>query len=120
MRRGGAWLRGHTARRRRGGAEAEMAGALLRSGNLRDFHPLGAVGSPVFRAASQLRAAMRRHIGADVADLFAIPKQHERGDIVDWYAPEPGDVVPWSAATAEQRAAATATLLAARTRLAAE
>lgn len=97
-----------------------MAGALLRSGNLRDFHPLGAVGSPVFRAASQLRAAMRRHIGADVADLFAIPTQHERGDIIDWYAPEPGDVVPWSTATPEQRAAAKATLLAARTRLAAE
>jgi hypothetical protein len=97
-----------------------MAGALLRSGNLREFHPLGAVGSPVFRAASQLRAAMRRHIGTDIADLFAVPKQHERGDVIDWYAPEAGDVVPWSAATPEQRAAAKATLLAARTRLAAE
>ena len=76
-----------------------MAGALLRSGSLSDFHPLGAVGKPVYSAASQLRATVRRLYGQDVADLFAIPKRHDQGDVIDWYAPEPGSVVPWSAAT---------------------
>ncbi len=67
-----------------------MAGALLRSGSLTEFHPLGAVGKPVYSAASQLRAAVRRLYGAEAADLFAIPKRHDQGDVIDWYAPEPG------------------------------
>lgn len=96
-----------------------MPGPLLRSGSLREFHPLGALGNPVYSAASQLRAAMRRHVGADVADLFAIPRRHEPADTIDWYAPQAGEVVPWSAATAEQRAAARAALLAVRARIAA-
>ena len=95
-----------------------MAGALLRSGSLSEFHPLGAVGKPVYSAASQLRAAVRRLYGADAADLFAIPKRHDQGDIIDWYAPEPGPVVPWSAATAEERTGALALLRSARERLA--
>jgi hypothetical protein len=95
-----------------------MAGPLLRSGNLREFHPLGAVGNPVYSAASQLRAAMRRQLGQEVADLFAIPRQNEQGDTIDWYAPYDGDVVPWSAATTEERTAAKDALLAARQRIA--
>lgn len=94
-----------------------MSGALLRTGGLRDFHALGAVGNPVHSAASQLRAAMRRQLGEDVANLFAIPKQNQRGDAIDWYAPTDGNVVPWSAATPEERAEAKAALLAARERL---
>ena len=43
----------------------------MRSGQLRDFQALGAVGSPVYSAASQLRAAMRRQISPEVADLLA-------------------------------------------------
>jgi hypothetical protein len=91
-----------------------MAGALLRSGSLREFHPLGAVGRPVYSAATQLRAAMRRQLGDDVADLFAIPKANDRGDQIDWYAPRQGGVVPWSSATPEERSEAKAALLAAR------
>ncbi|MFO1153262.1 MAG: SrfA family protein [Rhodospirillales bacterium] len=95
-----------------------MAGALLRSGSLSEFRPLGAVGKPVYSAASQLRATIRRLYGPETADLFAIPKRHEQGDVIDWYAPEPGSVVPWSAATAEERTDAVAALQAARDRLA--
>jgi hypothetical protein len=76
-----------------------MAGALLRSGSLTEFCPLGAVGKPVYSAASQLLAAIRRRAGAETAAVFAIPKQNEQGDIIDWYAPAAGDVVPWSAAS---------------------
>lgn len=97
-----------------------MAGALLRSGSLSDFHPLGAVGKPVYSAASQLRATIRRRYGEDVADLFAIPKRHDQGEIIDWYAPRPGSVVPWSAATPEERAEAVSALQSARQYLAAE
>jgi hypothetical protein len=97
-----------------------MSSALLRSGSLKDFHALGAVGNPVYRAASQLRAAMRRQkeLGPDVADLFAIPKQNETGDSIDWYAPVAGDIVPWSAATSEEQSEAKTALLEARRRLA--
>lgn len=97
-----------------------MAGALLRSGSLSEFHPLGAVGKPVYSAASQLRATIRRLYGQDVADFFAIPQRHDQGDVIDWYAPQSGSVVPWSAATPEERAEAVAALDAARLQLAAE
>ncbi|MFO1127654.1 MAG: SrfA family protein [Rhodospirillales bacterium] len=97
-----------------------MAGALLRSGSLTEFHPLGAVGKPVYSAASQLRAAVRRLYGSETADLFAIPKRHDQGDVIDWYAPEPGPVVPWSAATEDERTEAVALIHAARDRLAAQ
>lgn len=94
-----------------------MSSVLLRSGSLKDFHALGAVGNPVYSAASQLRAAMRRQLGPDVADLFAIPKQNETGDSIDWYAPVAGDIVPWSAATPEEQSEAKTALLDARQRL---
>ena len=61
-----------------------MSGALLRSGALREFFALGAVGHPVYQSATQLRVAMRSHIGADVADTFAVPKRNESGDTIDW------------------------------------
>jgi hypothetical protein len=80
-----------------------MAGALLRSGSLAEFHSLGAVGKPVFSAASQLRVAIRRHSDEATASIFATPKPNDQGDIIDWYAPHAGDVVPWSAATVEER-----------------
>jgi hypothetical protein len=97
-----------------------MAGALLRSGGLKSFQPLGAVGNPVYRAASQLRAAVRRHLGPEIAAMFAIPRQNDQGDRIDWYAPVEGDVVPWSAASADERADAKAALLDARRTLAAK
>ena len=88
-----------------------MIGPLLRSGTLAGFHPLGAVGHPVYLAASQLRAAIGRRLGADLADTFAIPQRNEDGDTVDWYAPRPGTVVPWSSATGDERAEAQDRLL---------
>jgi hypothetical protein len=100
------------------GKETGMAGALLRSGSLTEFCPLGAVGKPVYSAASQLLAAIRRRAGAETAAVFAIPKQNEQGDIIDWYAPVVGEVVPWSAASMEERSRAQNALKAARTKLA--
>jgi hypothetical protein len=76
------------------------------------------VGKPVYSAASQLLAAIRRRAGAETAAVFAIPKQNDQGDIIDWYAPVAGDVVPWSAASTEERSKAQSALQAARTRLA--
>lgn len=94
-----------------------MAGVLLRSGSVKHFLPLGATGNPVYSAASQLRAAMRRQLGQDLADYFAIPKQDEKGEIIDWYSAFEGNVVPWTAATQEERADAKAKLLVAREKL---
>jgi hypothetical protein len=94
-----------------------MAGVLLRSGSLKRFLPLGATGNPVYRAASQLRAAIRRQLGQEAADYFAVPVQNEKGDTIDWYSAFDGDVVPWTSATPEERGPARARLLAARERL---
>lgn len=94
-----------------------MTGPLLKSCSLTAFHPVGAVGNPVYLAASQLRAAIARRLGADVADTFAIPQRNEDGDTVDWYAPQPGPVVPWSAASATERTAAQQRLLTVRTQI---
>lgn len=95
-----------------------MSGALLRSGDLKAFQPLGATGDPVYRFAPQLRAAMQRRFGSKIADLFAIPKANDEGDRVDWYAPQPGLVVPWSSASIDERTVAKASLLRARDRIA--
>lgn len=94
-----------------------MSGALLRSGALREFFALGAVGHPVYQSATQLRVAMRGQIGADVADTFALPKRNDSGDTIDWYAPVDGPVVPWSSATEEERTAAIESLQAVRERV---
>jgi len=100
--------------------EANMAGALLRSSNVKQYKPLGATGNPVYRAASQLRSAIRRQLGADFADFFAIPQQDDKGDTIDWYAPREGSVVPWTAATTAEREDAKARLLAAQQELSAK
>lgn len=94
-----------------------MTGPLLKSGSLTAFHAVGAVGNPVYLAASQLRAAIARRLGADVADTFAIPQRNEDGDAVDWYAPRPGPVVPWSAASDSERAGAQQRLLKVRAQI---
>lgn len=94
-----------------------MTGPLLRSGSLIAYHPLGAVGHPVYLAAAQLRAAIARRLGAEAADTFAIPQRSEDGDTIDWYAPKPGRVVPWTVAGADERALAQAQLLQTRERI---
>lgn len=80
-----------------------MSGALLRSGTLHAFKPLGVDGQPVHASALQLREAIRLRIGREAADCLAIPQPHEAGDTIDWYAPRAGDVIPWSAAVEEER-----------------
>ncbi len=94
-----------------------MTGPLLKSGSLSAYHPVGAVGNPVYLAASQLRAAIARRLGAEVANTFAIPQRNEDGDAVDWYAPLPGPVVPWSAASDTERADAQQQLLSVRSQV---
>jgi uncharacterized integral membrane protein len=80
-----------------------MPGALLRTGNLQEFKALGVDGQPVYSAALQLREAIRLKMSREDASCLAIPQPNETGDKIDWYAPYEGDVVPWSAATAEER-----------------
>jgi hypothetical protein len=92
----------------------DMTGSLLRTGTARDYHPLGAVGNPVYLSAPQLRAAIARRLGQGVADILAIPQRNEDGDTIDWYAPVPGPVVPWSAATPDERSRGKAALTDAR------
>lgn len=60
---------------------------------------------------------MKRQLGSDIADYFAIPRRSDDGDRIDWYAPHEGLVVPWSAATGEEQRAAKQELLSARERI---
>lgn len=87
-----------------------MPGALLRTGTLREFRALGVDGQPVHGVALQLREAIRLKMRREAADCLAIPQSNETGDRIDWYAPFEGDVVPWSAATPEERVQAYAQL----------
>ncbi len=79
-----------------------MRGALLRSGKSGDFTALGETGQPVYRAALQLREAIRRK-NPEMAQHLAIPQSDELGDNIDWYSELPGDVIPWSSATPDER-----------------
>ena len=81
-------------------------GSLLRSDSLKNYTPLGEEGNPVYKWATQIRVAIRRNIGAENINVFAIPQVNEDGDILDWYAPESGSVVPWSSATRDEQISA--------------
>lgn len=83
-----------------------MSGLLLRTGRLREYNALGSVGRPVYTAASQLRALVKRMLGQDCADMLAMPQINEAGDTISWYAPSGSTVVPWSAASEDERAPA--------------
>lgn len=82
-----------------------MRGALLRSGKSGSFIALGETGQPVYRAALQLREAIRRK-NPELVDHLAIPQSDELGNQIDWYSGLDGDVIPWSSATEEERAPA--------------
>jgi len=82
-----------------------MVGPLLESGTLTEFEPLGVGGETLFGSATELRGAMQRRLGAEVAASFAVPQQNAYGDTLDWYAPEPGAVTPWNGLADEQRSA---------------
>jgi hypothetical protein len=79
-----------------------MRGALLRSGKSESFTALGETGQPVYRAALQLREAIRRK-NPGLAEHLAVPQSNENGNQIDWYADFQGDVIPWSAATEQER-----------------
>ncbi|WP_337157600.1 SrfA family protein [Pseudomonas putida] len=89
-----------------------MRGVLLRSGKSEDFTALGETGQPVYRAALQIREAIRRKHPShpDLVEHLAIPQTDELGSTIDWYSDRPGDVIPWSSATEEERAPARAQL----------
>jgi hypothetical protein len=91
-----------------------MSGAQLRTGNLREYTALGAAGRQVYTAAPQLRATIKRMVGPEQAEMLAVPQINESGDTIAWYAPFDGSIVPWTAATEEERAPARSTLQAAR------
>ncbi len=82
-----------------------MRGALLRSGKSETFTALGETGQPVYRAALQLREAIRRK-DTSLVDHLAIPQSDELGNQIDWYSGITGDVIPWTSATEEERAPA--------------
>jgi hypothetical protein len=92
-----------------------MQGALLRSGKSEQFLALGETGQPVFRSALQLRESIRRESlkrktqepGFPHMDRYlAIPQSDQQGELLDWYSAIEGDVIPWSAASEEERAPA--------------
>lgn len=87
-----------------------MAGSLLISGNPQHFKAIGEGGQPVYAVAFQLREAIRLKAGASTANCLGIPQSNQHGSMVDWYAPVEGDVVPWSAASSQEREYALARL----------
>ncbi|EKT4461692.1 MULTISPECIES: SrfA family protein [Pseudomonas] len=89
-----------------------MRGVLLRSGRSEHFTALGETGQPVYRAALQIREAIRRKYPEhpELIEHLAIPQSDEQGRTIDWYSDRPGDVIPWSSATEEERAPARAQL----------
>ena len=93
------------------------SGPLLKSGNLRDYMALGEIGQPAYAAADQIRTAVLHQIGRDAADLFAVPKFDAVGRNIDWYATLDGDIVPWAAASPEERETARQKVLDLNTRI---
>ncbi|TPG58297.1 SrfA family protein [Ewingella americana] len=83
-----------------------MAKSFLRSGSLDEILALGENGQPVYASALQLRETLRLRRQQSVANILAIPQPNEAGDRIDWYAPIPGKVTSWLAATDAERASA--------------
>ncbi len=81
-------------------------GPLLRTGNIKDYAALGEEGNPVYKWATQIRVAIKRKVDPESARYFAVPQSNENGDVIDWYAPRTGSVIPWSAASREEKISA--------------
>jgi hypothetical protein len=73
---------------------------------LDDVLALGENGQPVYACAQQLRETLRLRRQQQAADCLAIPQPNESGTRIDWYAPFPGKVTSWLAASDAQRAQA--------------
>ncbi|WMW61291.1 SrfA family protein [Serratia marcescens] len=83
-----------------------MVKPFLRSGSLDDVLALGENGQPVYACAQQLRETLRLRRQQQAADCLALPQPNESGTRIDWYAPFPGKVTSWLAASDAQRAQA--------------
>ncbi|MCS3429960.1 DNA segregation ATPase FtsK/SpoIIIE-like protein [Klebsiella sp. BIGb0407] len=83
-----------------------MINSLLRSGCPDDFLTLGENGQAVFDSAWQIRETLRLRNQQAIADALAIPQINDSGSRIDWYAPNPGQVTSWAAASEEQRVSA--------------
>lgn len=83
-----------------------MTNSLLRSGCPDDFLTLGANGQAVFDSAWQIRETLRLRNQQAIADTLAIPQINDSGSRIDWYAPNPGRITSWAAASEEQRVSA--------------
>ena len=94
-----------------------MVGIKLRSGKLSEYVAMGAEGAPAYTSADQLRVAIRRHMGQESADFFAVAKPNDSGDGIEWYAPNRGTVIPWSSATPEEKDKAKAMLVEAQEKI---
>ena len=88
----------------------QLTGKLLRSGRIGEYQFLGSGGRQVFKTASQLRDIVRRKLktidglpGVSYAEHFAVPVIDRAGDVINWYSSYPGDVIPWSSATEQER-----------------
>lgn len=84
---------------------------LLRSGDIKDFQMLGQDGKPAYLLAPQIRETFRYKLGRQYADFLATPQRNDQGNIIDWYIPFASDkadgsydIIPWTAATAEEQA----------------
>lgn len=86
-----------------------MSGVKLRSERIDQYDALGERGQPVYMAASQILSTLKRRRG-DLAEHFAIPQASADGSLVDWYAPSAGPVVPWTAATEDEKSIASTQL----------
>ncbi|WP_332460366.1 SrfA family protein [Xenorhabdus lircayensis] len=83
-----------------------MKETFLRGDKLESYLPMGENGQAVHLSALQLRETLRLRQLSEVADSLAIPQVNEQGDRIDWYAGFSGNVVPWSAATHDERQSA--------------
>lgn len=94
-----------------------MANTLLRSGDIKNFQALGQDGKAVYLFATQIRETFRMKLGQQYANHLAVPQRNDQGNIIDWYVPFESknpdgeyDIVPWSAASDDEKKAALAQL----------
>lgn len=80
--------------------------AFLRSGKLESYLPMGENGQAVYISALQLRETLRLRGKAHISQCLAIPQPNETGERIDWYSAIDGSVIPWSAASEEERTSA--------------
>ncbi len=86
-----------------------MLGVKLRSENIDKFDVLGERGQAVHLVASQILTVLKSK-RPDLLSSFAVPQPSENGMRIDWYAPAPGTVIAWNAATDAEQSRALARL----------